>query len=193
MTEHKLIVLGSGGVGKSALTVQFVNHTFVDFYDPTIEDSYRKQVDIDGSTVILDILDTAGQEEFAAMREQYIRQGQGFLLVYSVTSRKSMEELPKLKEQVTRVKDTTCEVPVVLVGNKIDLENSREVSTQEGSDLAVTLKCPFVEVSAKSRINVDEGFYQIVREIRRISSASVMIGQKKQGVSKRGGKSCNLF
>jgi small GTP-binding protein len=64
MIEYKLVVVGTGGVGKSALTIQLINHMFMDDYDPTIEDSYRKQVEIDGTTCLLDILDTAGQEEF---------------------------------------------------------------------------------------------------------------------------------
>ena len=60
MREYKIVVLGSGGVGKSALTVQFVQGIFVEKYDPTIEDSYRKQVEVDGQQCMLEILDTAG-------------------------------------------------------------------------------------------------------------------------------------
>merc|ERR1711913_279415 len=67
MTEYKLVVVGAGGVGKSALTIQLIQNHFVDEYDPTIEDSYRKQVVIDGETCLLDILDTAGQEEYSTM------------------------------------------------------------------------------------------------------------------------------
>jgi GTPase KRas len=66
--EYKIVIVGGGGVGKSALTIQFIQSQFVDEYDPTIEDSYRKQCDIDGQVSILDILDTAGQEEYSAMR-----------------------------------------------------------------------------------------------------------------------------
>lgn len=73
--EYKIVVVGGGGVGKSALTIQFIQSYFVDEYDPTIEDSYRKQVVIDDKVSILDILDTAGQEEYSAMREQYMRTG----------------------------------------------------------------------------------------------------------------------
>uniref|UniRef100_A0A2K6MYA0 Small monomeric GTPase n=1 Tax=Rhinopithecus bieti TaxID=61621 RepID=A0A2K6MYA0_RHIBE len=73
MTEYKLEVVGAGGVSKSALTIQLIQNHFVDEYDPTIEDSYRKQVVIDGETCLLDILNTAGQEEYNAMRDQYMR------------------------------------------------------------------------------------------------------------------------
>eukprot|EP00800_Vazella_pourtalesii_P022160 TRINITY_DN854_c0_g1_i2.p1 TRINITY_DN854_c0_g1~~TRINITY_DN854_c0_g1_i2.p1 ORF type:complete len:117 (-),score=29.64 TRINITY_DN854_c0_g1_i2:491-841(-) len=75
--EYKLVVVGGGGVGKSALTIQFIQSQFVEDYDPTIEDSYRKNGVIDDEVAILDILDTAGQEEFSAMREQYMHHGEG--------------------------------------------------------------------------------------------------------------------
>ncbi|NXF90997.1 RASH GTPase, partial [Eubucco bourcierii] len=91
MTEYKLVVVGAGGVGKSALTIQLIQNHFVDEYDPTIEDSYRKQVVIDGETCLLDILDTAGQEEDSAMR--YMRTGEGFLCVFAINNTKSFEDI----------------------------------------------------------------------------------------------------
>jgi small GTP-binding protein len=84
----------------------------VDEYDPTIEDSYRKQVVIDGETCLLDILDTAGQEEYSAMRDQYMRTGEGFLLVFAVNNAKSFEDISAYREQIKRVKDAD-EVPMV--------------------------------------------------------------------------------
>ena len=93
MTEYKLVIVGGGGVGKSALTIQLIQNHFIDEYDPTIEDSYRKQVTIDNETCLLDILDTAGQEEYSAMRDQYMRTGQGFILTYAITSRQSFDEI----------------------------------------------------------------------------------------------------
>uniref|UniRef100_A0A8C2ISX3 HRas proto-oncogene, GTPase n=1 Tax=Cyprinus carpio TaxID=7962 RepID=A0A8C2ISX3_CYPCA len=93
MTEYKLVVVGAGGVGKSALTIQLIQNHFVDEYDPTIEDSYRKQVVIDGETCLLDILDTAGQEEYSAMRDQYMRTGEGFLCVFAINNTKSFEDI----------------------------------------------------------------------------------------------------
>lgn len=163
--EYKLVVVGGGGVGKSALTIQLIQSYFVDEYDPTIEDSYRKQVVIDDKVSILDILDTAGQEEYSAMREQYMRTGEGFLLVYSVTSRNSFDELLSYYQQIQRVKDSDY-IPVVVVGNKLDLENERQVSYEDGLRLAKQLNAPFLETSAKQAINVDEAFYGLIRLVR---------------------------
>ena len=92
-------------MGKSALTIQLIQNHFVDEYDPTIEDSYRKQVVIDGETCLLDILDTAGQEEYSAMRDQYMRTGEGFLLVFAVNNAKSFDDISSYREQIKRVKD----------------------------------------------------------------------------------------
>lgn len=162
--EYKLVVVGGGGVGKSALTIQLIQSHFVDEYDPTIEDSYRKQCTVDNEQVVLDILDTAGQEEYLAMREQYMRTGEGFLLVYAINSRNSIEELQTFYEQIQRVKDSD-NVPVLVVGNKSDLEIERQVSYEEGAEFAKALNCPFLETSAKQRINVEEAFYGLVRSI----------------------------
>ncbi|ORZ00283.1 ras-like protein 3 [Syncephalastrum racemosum] len=168
LREYKVVIVGGGGVGKSALTIQFIQSHFVDEYDPTIEDSYRKQCVVDDEMALLDVLDTAGQEEYSAMREQYMRNGEGFILVYSVTSRLSFEEISTFYQQIQRVKDRDT-FPAVLVGNKCDLESDRQVSSQEGRDLAKSFGCPFTETSAKMRIRVDDTFYDVVREIRRMN------------------------
>ncbi|KAI9367879.1 ras-like protein [Aspergillus egyptiacus] len=166
LREYKLVVVGGGGVGKSCLTIQLIQSHFVDEYDPTIEDSYRKQCVIDDEVALLDVLDTAGQEEYSAMREQYMRTGEGFLLVYSITSRQSFEEIMTFQQQILRVKDKDY-FPIIVVGNKCDLEKERVVTEQEGEALAQQFGCRFIETSAKSRINVENAFYDLVREIRR--------------------------
>lgn len=167
MREYKLVVLGSGGVGKSALTVQFVQSIFVEKYDPTIEDSYRKQVEVDGQQCMLEILDTAGTEQFTAMRDLYMKNGQGFVLAYSIVSPSTFNDLRELREQILRVKDTD-KVPMVLVGNKCDLENDRAVSKDQGQQLAQSWgNVTFLETSARKKINVDEVFFDLVRQINR--------------------------
>merc|ERR1711974_63821 len=165
MQSIKICVLGDGGVGKTALTIQLCSNHFVEEYDPTIEDSYRKQVVIDDESCLLEILDTAGPEEFTALRDQWIRDCEGFVLIYSITSRPSFEQISVFKDQVLRVKDKD-RIPMMLVGNKCDLEEKREVSTQEGQDLARAFGASFKEASAKTRVNVEEAFYDLVRKIR---------------------------
>ncbi|CAJ0642005.1 8058_t:CDS:2, partial [Entrophospora sp. SA101] len=108
LREYKIVIVGGGGVGKSALTIQFIQSQFVDEYDPTIE------------VALLDVLDTAGQEEYS---------GEGFLLVYSITSRNSFEEIATFHEQILRVKDKNY-FPIIVVANKSDLEKERQVSEQ---------------------------------------------------------------
>lgn len=184
--EYKLVVVGGGGVGKSALTIQFIQSHFVDEYDPTIEDSYRKQCVIDEEVALLDILDTAGQEEYSAMREQYMRTGEGFLLVYSIIERGSFEEIQGFYQQILRVKDRDS-FPMILIGNKADLEGERQVSNQEGKDTAKTLNLAYVETSAKQRVNVDLAFHELVRIIRKFSKEN----NQKEVKKKKGG--CNIL
>eukprot|EP01120_Amphizonella_sp_Union-15-10_P015701 TRINITY_DN8122_c0_g2_i1.p1 TRINITY_DN8122_c0_g2~~TRINITY_DN8122_c0_g2_i1.p1 ORF type:complete len:143 (-),score=11.19 TRINITY_DN8122_c0_g2_i1:256-642(-) len=116
--------MGDGAVGKSCLTIQFCQNHFVPDYDPTIENMYRKQINVDSTTVSLEILDTAGQEEYSAMRDQYIQAGQGFLIVYAVNNPKSFQKLNIFREAIFQVKDAES-FPIVLVGNKIDLEKKK--------------------------------------------------------------------
>ncbi|KAG8231389.1 hypothetical protein J437_LFUL011325 [Ladona fulva] len=119
MREYKIVVLGSGGVGKSALTVQFVQGIFVEKYDPTIEDSYRKQVEVDGQQCMLEILDTAGTEQFTAMRDLYMKNGQGFVLVYSITAQSTFNDLQDLREQILRVKVSLTINYIVMQSSKL--------------------------------------------------------------------------
>lgn len=164
MREFKVVVLGSGGVGKSALTMQFVSGTFMEKYDPTIEDFYRKEIEVDSAPCVLEILDTAGTEQFASMRDLYIKNGQGFVVVYSITSHQTFLDIKNMKEQIMQVKNTD-RVPILLVGNKTDLDHQREVATCEGLTLSQLWNCPFTEASAKDKWNVNEVFAEIVREM----------------------------
>ncbi|KFQ09446.1 Ras-related protein Rap-1A, partial [Haliaeetus albicilla] len=160
MREYKLVVLGSGGVGKSALTVQFVQGIFVEKYDPTIEDSYRKQVEVDCQQCMLEILDTAGTEQFTAMRDLYMKNGQGFALVYSITAQSTFNDLQDLREQILRVKDTEDVSGVFFLLQMIKkclYLGQILVGKEQGQNLARQwCNCAFLESSAKSKINVNE-------------------------------------
>lgn len=101
--RYRIVVLGDGGVGKSALTLQYVRHNFVDYHDPTIEDAYQQRTVIDTEPCLLDILDTAGQVEFTAMREQYMRGGEGFIICYSINDRHSFLEAEEYRNLILKV------------------------------------------------------------------------------------------
>jgi len=162
LTLHKVIMVGSGGVGKSALTLQFMYDEFVQDYEPTKADSYRKKVVLDGGDAQIDILDTAGQEDYAAIRDNYFRSGEGFLCVFSITEQESFQATADFREQILRVKDDE-NIPFLLVGNKSDLESNRKVSKEEACQKAAEWNVPYVETSAKTNLNVDKAFYDLMR------------------------------
>ncbi|KAJ9048359.1 Ras GTPase [Entomophthora muscae] len=165
--DFKIVLFGLGGVGKSAITIQLMRKEFVEEYDPTIEDSYRKELMVDGEEAELNILDTAGQEEYSSMRDQYIRNGHGFMVVYSIDNRESFREANALLKKISQVKDKPY-IPLVLVGNKCDLSSRRQVSTKEGQDLARCWNSAFIETSAKLGIHVVDGFEELVRSVRKL-------------------------
>jgi GTPase KRas protein len=154
---------------------------------------------------MLEVLDTAGQEEYIALRDQWIRDGEGFVLVYSISSRQSFARIQKFHHQIQRVKESSLSgsptypgsplsassngslfgpAPVMLVGNKCDRVTEREVSTQEGSALARSLGCDFVEASAKNCVNVERAFYDVVRQLRKQRHQSAY-GQSSKSKSDR--------
>jgi len=93
--EYNIVVVGGGGVGKSAITSRFIKGKWVDAYDPTIEEAYQKQMEIDGKQCYIDVMDTAGQEEYSALRDQYMKKSEGIVLVFSITSKSSLDAAKK--------------------------------------------------------------------------------------------------
>lgn len=134
-------------------------------YEPTKADSYRKTTTVDQQEVMVDILDTAGQEDYAAIRDNYFRSGDGFLCTFSITEMESFTATKDFREQILRVKGDDSSTPFILVGNKGDLEEKRLVSKAEAQRLADLWNVPYIETSAKTRMNVDAVFYHLMREI----------------------------
>ena len=162
--QYKVVMLGSGAVGKSAITVQMVSGHFLSSYDPTIEDSYRTTINVNNQDIILNIIDTAGQEEFYALRDQYIRSGDGYIIVFSITSVTSFLEVNAIKEQLNMILDTDDNtlIPIILVGNKCDLEEYRQVQSSDAQRLAEEWKVKYFETSAKNKININRIFEELV-------------------------------
>ena len=133
------------------------------------------------------------------MRDQYINSGQGFLLVYSITTKRSLETIREMKDKILQVKEAE-KFPMVLVGNKCDLESERKVTLEEGKDLAKTWNIGFFETSAKARINIEESFMELVTQVLNFESESPDktsdAGPQrptKAPKSKKGGSTCNLL
>ncbi|XP_014218581.1 GTPase HRas [Copidosoma floridanum] len=184
MIEYKVVIVGNGGVGKTAITIQMVRNLFEEEYDPTIEDTYKKQVVVDDEMCLLDILDTAGQEDFVSMGDQYFRTGEGFVIVFAIDSATSFDEVKRYLSTIRRVKDSD-KVPIVLVGNKCDLQQCWEVDMTHAKEVAQEYGIPFIQTSAKTRMGIDNTFKSLVREMRnqvgktKCNNANV-IGRKRK-------------
>jgi len=130
--DLSIVLAGFGGVGKSAVTIQFLHNRFLDEYDPTIEESYSKHIVVDSIPTYVQIIDTAGQEEYQQLRDQSLSIGDCYLLVYDITSKASFDDLTKIRTNILRMRNAeTSGFPIVVIGNKCDLESYRQVSKEE--------------------------------------------------------------
>ena len=159
-----VILLGGGGVGKSALTFQFMYEEFLEDYEPTKADAFRKNVVFEGEDLVIDILDTAGQEDYEGIRDNYIRSGEGFLCVFSITDELSFQKCQGFRDHILRAKNDE-NIPIILVGNKCDLTDRRKVSESQAQILADSWQIKYLETSAKTKQNVDSAFFELLREI----------------------------
>ncbi|CAL9694991.1 unnamed protein product [Knipowitschia caucasica] len=179
--DYSVVVFGAGGVGKSSLVLRFVKGTFRDTYIPTVEDTYRQVISCDKSVCTLQITDTTGSHQFPAMQRLSISKGHAFVLVYSITSRQSLEELRPIYQQIVSIKGSVETIPIMLVGNKSDETSQREVERSLGEAQAKQWKSAFMETSAKTNSNVTELFQELLSlEKKRDMSLSID--------GKRGGK-----
>ncbi|NXC28257.1 DIRA2 protein, partial [Campylorhamphus procurvoides] len=182
--DYRVVVFGAGGVGKSSLVLRFVKGTFRESYIPTIEDTYRQVISCDKSICTLQITDTTGSHQFPAMQRLSISKGHAFILVYSITSRQSLEELKPIYEQICQIKGDIESIPIMLVGNKNDENQNREVDSSEGEAMARKWKCAFMETSAKMNHNVKELFQELLNLEKR-RTVSLQIDGKKSKQQKR--------
>ncbi|KAF0683462.1 Aste57867_24496 [Aphanomyces stellatus] len=165
-------VLGSGGVGKSALTLRFVKDYFVQDWDPTIEDAYRKTMDVGGRMCMLEILDTAGQDDFESLRPQWMMGKDGYVFVYAMDSRTSLHELHAFFELHLQINETKKSLPpIIMVANKKDLveqdPSKCQVTSEDGRRIAASYNAVYVETSALTGNNVNAVFDKFVVEARK--------------------------
>ncbi|XP_031430601.1 GTP-binding protein Di-Ras1a [Clupea harengus] len=184
--DYRVVVFGAGGVGKSSLVLRFVKGTFRDTYIPTVEDTYTQVISCDKSVCTLQITDTTGSHQFPAMQRLSISKGHAFILVYSISSKQSLEELKPMYQQVLALKGNMENIPIMLVGNKTD-EPLREVETKDGEAQAKAWKCAFMETSAKTNHNVKELFQELLN-LDKKRNMSLNIDGKRSSKQKRADK-----
>lgn len=160
----RIVVLGDGGVGKTCLIMNFIHHTFVEHFDPTIEDVYRVDRVIDTKPLRFEILDTAGQEDFAVLVRIWSRMGDASVIVYDIFDVNSYERAKEIAKELFVAK--TGWTPGILVGNKVDLVNDgnvRTVSERAAREFATSIGWPFFETSAKTGFQLEEVFHNAIR------------------------------
>uniref|UniRef100_A0A5B7A4W0 Putative ras-related protein RABA5c n=1 Tax=Davidia involucrata TaxID=16924 RepID=A0A5B7A4W0_DAVIN len=160
----KVVIIGDSAVGKSNLLSRYARNEFNMHSKATIGVEFQTQsMDIDGKEVKAQIWDTAGQERFRAVTSAYYRGAVGALIVYDISRRTTFESVGRWLDELNSHSDTT--VARMLVGNKCDLENIRDVSVEEGKNLAEEEGLFFIETSALDSMNVKKAFEIVIREI----------------------------
>ncbi|KAM2294204.1 hypothetical protein EV2_034942 [Malus domestica] len=164
----KLLLIGDSGVGKSTLLLSFTSDTFEDL-SPTIGVDFKiKHVALGGKKLKLAIWDTAGQERFRTLTSSYYRGAQGIIMVYDVTRRETFTNLSDIWAKEIDLYSTSQDCIKMLVGNKVDKESERTVSKKEGMEFAREYGCLFLECSAKTRVNVEQCFEELVLKVCKI-------------------------
>lgn len=164
--RRNIVVLGFSMVGKTAICVRYCTDRFNERYEPTYESSFRKTLNHRGQDLELVITDTQGQDEQEIFRKEYCLGAHGYILVYSVTSKRSLESCIQLDKKLVNLMGTN-DIPRILVGNKTDLGKGRVITAEEGASVAAKLGCKFMECSAKSNTGVDRVFNALLKEIDR--------------------------
>jgi Ras-related protein Rab-1A len=175
----KLVLIGDSGVGKSCLLLRFADDNFTDSYISTIGVDFRfRTITIDKKTVKLQIWDTAGQERFRTITSAYYRGADGIIMVYDVTNQDSFEHVEEWLSEVDRyANENTAKL---LIGNKADLLEQKQVSEETARRFSEKLNIPFLETSAKTSTNVDAAFLTMAKELIKARSQ-----QKEQTGEKR--------
>ncbi len=161
--NFKVLVVGDGGVGKTSLTIRFTTGSFKEDYLPTLGvNFYSKTVDVNGVLVKLTVWDTGGQEKFKPLLPNYFKGGQGSLVVFDVTD---PETFNNVEEWAKQVRQYCGDIPIILVGNKIDLSSERKVEREAATALANKLNVSYFESSAKENIMVEDIFTFLASQI----------------------------
>jgi len=163
---RKLGIYGVRGVGKSSIVVQYCENHFADNYYPTIENTFNKVIKYRNQEYACEIVDTAGQDEYSILNSKHAIGIHGYILVYSITSKQSLDLCRVIRDKILNSTGTDW-VPIVLVGNKCDLNSQRQVTFEDASNLAKEWNCVVVEASAKQNLNVGKVFEVCLGEVEK--------------------------
>ena len=183
---YKILLLGDSSVGKTCFLMRYTDNTFQEIHMSTIGLDYKlKNVQLDdGKMVKIQIWDTAGQDRFRSITKNYYKGAHGIILIYDITNQKTFENV---KNWINQIKEEVSnKVTIILVGNKIDDEDHRVVSTEQGEKMAKDFGLMFFECSAKSGVNIDSTFNELVKKTLENYSKVKMEGEKLK--NKKGGK-----
>uniref|UniRef100_A0A3P9M5P4 Uncharacterized protein n=2 Tax=Oryzias TaxID=8089 RepID=A0A3P9M5P4_ORYLA len=187
-TDVRLVFLGAGGVGKTALIHRFLQDTFDPKHRRTVEEIHRKEYEVGEVKVTINIIDTSGSYSFPAMRKLSIQTGDAFALVYSVDDPDSLETVKRLRDEIIELKEDK-HAPIVVIGNKIDRHNERLVSSR---DVLAMVELDwdhiFVESSAKDNINVLEAFMELLQQTDLPSQLRPALCRRRETLPEKGNK-----
>ncbi|PGH05985.1 hypothetical protein AJ79_06674 [Helicocarpus griseus UAMH5409] len=177
--QRKIAIVGSRSVGKSSLTVRFVDGVFVESYYPTIENTFSSTIKYKGQDYATEIVDTAGQDEYSILNSKHFIGIHGYMIVYSVASRQSFEMVRVIRDKILNHLGADW-VPLVIVGNKSDLRpDMRQVPDDEGKKLGEEFNCAWTEASARLDENVSKAFDLMIAEVEKSQNPSQPTGGSK--------------
>ena len=167
----QIIIIGESQVGKTSILYQYTQNKFSTQYLATVGVEYFvKEELINNKHIRVKIWDTAGQEQYKSITKSFYKNSDGIVIVYDVHDKKSFEKVQDWVQSLNEYTDSSKQIPVILVGNKIDLE--REVSTEEGEKLAESFKLPFFESSAKENKGITEFMHKIITDVLNVVGQS---------------------
>lgn len=161
----KLLLIGDSGVGKTSILFKFSEDTFSPAFISTIGIDFKiRTIEVDGRKIKLQVWDTAGQERFKTITTAYYRGAMGIMLVYDVSNLKSFENISNWIRNIEM--HATQDVELMILGNKCDIADKRQITKEKGEQLALQHSIKFLETSAKANINIEEAFFTLARDIK---------------------------